>query len=239
MYPTLARVHALAIAIMVDLACRSSAGPVPGEDLRRRVRLSISCFERIAADLRRHRLMRSARSRGRGDQLGRAASLISMREARRGDARAARRGGASAPAARRGCPFGVAHVDRTPGRRRTPPARVARFGDPGRRGAGLPATRARRGSRARAVPGGRDRTRHDGIRREDRPRAQAPVPTIRTRIDLYQVSASLVRGPGDVTLAGRNLASIWLPPAITAFDATGRCATCTGVRRGAHSIASH
>jgi Rrf2 family iron-sulfur cluster assembly transcriptional regulator len=80
MYPTLARVHALAIAIMVDLACRSGAGPVPSEDLRRRVRLSISYFERIAADLRRHRLMQSTRNRGRGNELGRAASLISMRD---------------------------------------------------------------------------------------------------------------------------------------------------------------
>jgi len=80
MYPTLARVHALAIAIMVDLACRSGGGPVPSEELRRRFRLSKSYFDKIAAELRRQRLMRSTRQPGGGNELGRAASLISMRD---------------------------------------------------------------------------------------------------------------------------------------------------------------
>ena len=38
MYPTLARVHALAIGIMVDLACRSRAGPVQSDDLRQGIK---------------------------------------------------------------------------------------------------------------------------------------------------------------------------------------------------------
>jgi len=80
MYPTLARVHALAIGIMVDLACRSQAGPVTSEELRRRARLSVSYFDKIAADLRRHGLMRATRKSGAGNELGRAATQISMRD---------------------------------------------------------------------------------------------------------------------------------------------------------------
>ncbi len=80
MYPTLARVHALAIGIMVDLACRSRAGPVQSDELRQRARLSISYFDKIAADLRRHGLMRGTRRAGGGNELGRAAPLISVRD---------------------------------------------------------------------------------------------------------------------------------------------------------------
>jgi len=80
MYPTLARVHALAIGIMVHLASRPDAGAVGSDELRQRARLSTSYFDKIVADLRRHGLMRATRERGGGNVLGRAAMLISMRD---------------------------------------------------------------------------------------------------------------------------------------------------------------
>jgi Rrf2 family iron-sulfur cluster assembly transcriptional regulator len=80
MIPTLGRIHAVAIAIMVDLACQSRGGPVATQSLRGHAGISDSYFEKIAARLRRHGLVHTVRGPGPGNTLGRAASDISVRD---------------------------------------------------------------------------------------------------------------------------------------------------------------
>lgn len=67
-----------AVTAMMDLALRTSASPVPLQDIAVRHRISLSYLEQVFAKLRQHGLVESTRGPGGGYTLGRDASAITV-----------------------------------------------------------------------------------------------------------------------------------------------------------------
>ncbi len=67
-----------AVAAMIDLALRESAGPVPLNSIGQRLQISLSYLEQLFSKLRQQALVESTRGPGGGYTLGRKAQLISV-----------------------------------------------------------------------------------------------------------------------------------------------------------------
>ena len=67
-----------AVAAMIDLALRESAGPVPLNSIGQRLQISLSYLEQLFSKLRQQGLVESTRGPGGGYTLGRSAQLISV-----------------------------------------------------------------------------------------------------------------------------------------------------------------
>lgn len=67
-----------AVAAMIDLALRESAGPVPLNSIGQRLQISLSYLEQLFSKLRQQGLVESTRGPGGGYTLGRMAQLISV-----------------------------------------------------------------------------------------------------------------------------------------------------------------
>ncbi len=67
-----------AVAAMIDLALRESAGPVPLNSIGQRLHISLSYLEQLFSKLRQQGLVESTRGPGGGYTLGRSAQLISV-----------------------------------------------------------------------------------------------------------------------------------------------------------------
>jgi Rrf2 family transcriptional regulator, iron-sulfur cluster assembly transcription factor len=67
-----------AVTAMIDLALRSSAGPVALAAISSRQQISLSYLEQLFGNLRRHELVESTRGPGGGYSLGRAAGEITV-----------------------------------------------------------------------------------------------------------------------------------------------------------------
>ncbi|NML16150.1 Rrf2 family transcriptional regulator [Azohydromonas caseinilytica] len=68
----------MAVAVMVDLMLLSRRGPVPQENIGRRLRLSSYALEVLFTQLRRHKLVRFTRGREGGYALARRADEITV-----------------------------------------------------------------------------------------------------------------------------------------------------------------
>jgi Rrf2 family transcriptional regulator, iron-sulfur cluster assembly transcription factor len=67
-----------AVAAMIDLGLRESAGPVPLNSIGQRLRISLSYLEQLFSKLRQQGLVESTRGPGGGYTLARRAQLISV-----------------------------------------------------------------------------------------------------------------------------------------------------------------
>jgi Rrf2 family transcriptional regulator, iron-sulfur cluster assembly transcription factor len=67
-----------AVTAMIDLALRSTAGPVALAAISQRQQISLSYLEQLFGKLRRHELVESTRGPGGGYSLGRAAADITV-----------------------------------------------------------------------------------------------------------------------------------------------------------------
>lgn len=67
-----------AVAAMIDLALRESAGPVPLNSIGQRLQISLSYLEQLFSKLRQQGLVESTRGPGGGYTLGRSAQFISV-----------------------------------------------------------------------------------------------------------------------------------------------------------------
>ena len=69
-----------AVTAMIDLALRSSNGPVALAAISQRQQISLSYLEQLFGKLRRHELVESTRGPGGGYSLGRGAESITVAE---------------------------------------------------------------------------------------------------------------------------------------------------------------